>query len=147
MERLIQQYFNPAPCQGGIFQWRQGTRLPRNLQAPTKFLQQFVLFWCKFDLNLFPYFLLDGGILHITQKETSGLCSNYLPQKEIFYHRKESLIKGNNFLSKAVISCCRKKFLVTEQFFCQWKKFLVIGGNFVSEAELSCHRKKFLGIR
>ena len=52
--------------QGGILAGSQGARLPRNIQAHTKFFQEFTLFWREFDFKVFPYFLSNEGILSIT---------------------------------------------------------------------------------
>ena len=102
-----------------------------------------MLFWHEFDFKVFPYLLSKEEIPPITQNLQEivscyrtrhlGTANNSLPQDEISCHKKESscsYIKGRNFLSKEIISCCRQKFLYTER-------------NFLSEAEMSCHRRKF----
>ena len=88
--------------QGGIFPGNQGARFPRNLQAHTKFLQQFTLFWREFDFKVYQYFLSNEGILPITHN-----------MQEIFScHRKKFLVSGRNFLALEEISCHRKKLFV-----------------------------------
>ena len=84
--------------QGGKFPGSQGARLPRNIQAHTKFFQEFTLFWREFDFKVFPYFLSNEGILSITH----NMQENFL-------------VTGRDILALQVINCRRKKFLVTER--------------------------------
>ena len=142
----------------------QGARLPWNLQAHTKFLQQFTLFWCEFDFKVFLYFLSNKGILPITHNMQEILFFAILPKQVINYHKKKFLVTKRNLLSRAEISWHKKKFLFTgrnlfsqeeiyfhrkkflalEEMFCHRKKLLVTGRNFMPQLEISCHRKKFV---
>ena len=111
--------------QGGILVGSLGARLPRNLQTHTKFLQQFTLFWRKFDLKVrISCQMKEFFLSHTT-------CRKYF------------LVTGRNFLALQLINCHRKKFIVTErnhlsraEISCHKKKFFVAGGNFLSQ-ELS----------
>ena len=142
--------------QGGILAGNQGARLPRNFQAHTKFLQKFTLFWREFDFKLFPYFLSSEGILpikHNMQELFSCQRKNILALQVINCHKKKCIVTERNLYSRsrAEISCCRKKFLITGRHFlamqvinCHRKKFIVTESNLLSRREIYCHKKKFL---
>ena len=112
--RDVQQEREGA-IQGGIFSGEPGSR-------PTKFLQQFTLFWREFDFKVYQYFLSNEGFLPITHN-----MQEILSQEEISCHRKKLLVTGTNFMPLLKISChkgsnrikkCHKK----------WKKSTRGGG-------------------
>ena len=67
-------------------------------------------------------------------------------------NRNYVLVTGRNILALLVINFHRKKFLVTKKeslikgknFLPQEDIYFVAGGNFLPQEEISCHRKKFL---
>ena len=149
------QEINQASCdiakQGGKFPGSQGARLPRNIQAHTKFFQEFTLFWREFDFKVFPYFLSNEGILPIRHNlQVIFSCHRKKHLGTVYCHRNKFLVTERNLLLRADISYHRTKFLLARRNFlshdeisCHRMKFLVKGRNFLSQEEISCHRKNF----
>ena len=134
-------FFFGGACQGGILAGSLGARLPRNLQTHTKFLQQFTLFWCKFDLKVrISCQMKEFFLSHTTCRKYFLVTGrNFLALQVINCHRKKIISIGRNLLSRAEISCHRKNFLSQEELSCHRKKFLVRGRNALSQEEISWH--------
>ena len=139
--------------QGGILAGSLGARLPRNLQIHTKFLQQFTLFWSKFDLKIRISWQRKEFFLSHTTCRKYFLVTGRNFLQVINGRRKKFIITERNLLSRAEISCHKKKFLVTrrnfllqEEISCYRKRVLVTGRNYLSQEKISCNRKKFLVI-
>ena len=101
--------------QGGILAGSLGARLPRNLQTHTKFLQQFTLFWHKFDLKVrISCQMKEFFLSHTTCRKYIPFTGRpFLALQLINCHRKKFIVTERNHLPRAEISCHKKKFLVT----------------------------------
>ena len=128
--------------QGGILAGSLGARLPRNLQTHTKFLQQFTLFWRKFDLKVHiscqmkEFFLSHttfGEFFLVTGRDIFALHKFFIAQEEISCPRKESLIMDRNLLSQKEIALHQKIFLSHKIASCHGKEFHVTVRIFLSK--------------
>ena len=136
--------------QGGILAGNLGARLPRNLQTHMKFLQQFTLFWRKFDLKVrISCQMKEFFLSHTTCRKYFLVTGrNFLALQVTNFHRKKFIVTERNLSSRAEISWQKLKFhaagnfLSQEAISCLRKKFLVSGRNFLALEEISCHRKK-----